>query len=477
MSELLKLISRGEGKSLELKKEMPSNQNIAKAAVAFSNMAGGKIIIGIEDKTGKIVGISDKDILNLPDKISNIIYDSCSPAILPEIYVAKAINKNLLVVEIFPGNLKPYYIKSAGCENGTFVRVGATNKPADGEMIHELERQRLNISFDEQAMGDRAEKDLDLQKLKADFKILTGKSLKAGDLLTLKLIKDHNGKMVPTYGGLMLAGKKEYFEQARIKCARFKGSDVKIFIDQKDFSGPLYSQVENAMNFARTHIALSGQLNGIQRVDRYAVPIEAIREAIINAVVHRDYSISGSDIKFAIFDDRIEITSPGQLPRSLEIDDLESGRSEIRNKVIARFFREIKFIEQWGTGIIKMIDYCREAGLKSPEFKENGLFLKVVFYKTAAVRTAKAGGQIKWSDKVVRNSGQIGGQKQPAEGNGRSSEILGLIKANPYISRKELVEKLGINGSAIQKYIVKLKAAGIIERVGPDRGGYWRIVK
>ena len=342
--------------------------------------------------------------MNLPDKISNIIYDSCSPTIVPEIYIAKAIDKNLLVVEIFPGNLKSYYIKSAGRENGTFVRVGATNKPADGEMIHELERQRLNISFDEQAMNNCAEKDLDLQKLKTDFKTLTGKSLKAGDLLTLKLIREHNGKMAPTYGGLMLAGKKEYFEQARIKCARFKGNDVKVFIDQKDFSGSLYSQVESAMNFASTHIALSGKLNGIQRVDLYAVPLEAIREAIINAVVHRDYSISGSDIKFAIFDDRIEITSPGQLPRSLEIDDLESGSSEIRNKVIARFFREIKFIEQWGTGIIKMMDYCCEAGLRSPEIKENGLFLKVIFYKAAAVRAAKKGGQIRWSEIVVRNN-------------------------------------------------------------------------
>lgn len=477
MSELSKLISRGEGKALELKEEMPANQNIARTAVAFSNMGGGKIVIGVEDKTGKIIGVNDNDILNLPDKISNVIYDSCYPAIVPEIYVAKAENKNVLVVEIFPGNLKPYFIKSTGRERGTFVRVGAVNKPADAEMIHELERQKLNISFDEQMKNGCTEKDIDFQKLKMNFKTLTGRSLKSGDMLTLKLIKEIKGKSVPTYGGLMLAGKKEFFEQAKIKCARFKGNDVKIFIDQKEFSGPLYEQVENAMNFARTHIALSGKLNGIQRIDRYEVPLEAIREAIVNAVVHRDYSISGADIKFAVFDDRIEITSPGQLPCSLEISDLESGRSEVRNKVIARFFREIKFIEQWGTGIIKMMDFCREAGLKQPEIKENGLFLKVIFYKASAARPPKNGGQKKWSETVVRNGGQISGQKRPPEINGRSFEIIALIKENPYISRKELIDKLGINGSAIQKYIVKLKAAGIIERIGADRGGYWRIIK
>jgi len=255
----------------------------------------------------------------------------------------------------------------------------------------------------------RGEREIDFQKLKADFKELTGKSLKHNDLLTLKFVKEENGKIAATYGGLMLAGKKEYFEQARIKCARFKGTGVEIFIDQKEFAGPLYKQVENAMNFAHTHISLNGIIKGFQRIDSYEVPLEAIREAIINAVVHRDYSISGADIKFAIFDDRIEITSPGQLPRSLELSDIASGRSEIRNKVIARFFREIKFIEQWGTGIIKMIEYCRAAGLKAPEIKENGLFIKVTFYKYKDVKSSGAGGQKRWSERSGHAEQTFGG--------------------------------------------------------------------
>jgi len=473
MTDLRKTISRGESKSLELKKEMPSSQNIAKSAVAFSNMSGGKIIIGVEDKSYKIIGVKDDEILELPDKITNIIMDCCSPAILPEIYAAKIEDKSILVVEIFPGNLKPYYVKSAGRESGTYIRVGAVNKPADKEMIFELERQRHNISFDEQIMTECGEKEIDFQKLKSNFKELTGKSLKQADLLTLKFVKAINGKIAVTYGGLMLAGKKEHFEQARIKCARFKGNGVEIFIDQKEFSGPLYKQVQSAMDFAHTHISLGGIIKGFQRIDSYEVPLEAIREAIINAVVHRDYSISGADIKFAIFDDRIEITSPGQLPRSLELSDIASGRSEIRNKVIARFFREIKFIEQWGTGIRKMIDYCRAGGLKDPEIKENGLFIKVIFYKSKTVKTNCIGGQKRWSEKVVRK----GGQKDESLSNNRSAKVIELMTMNPRITRKELSAELGINESAVQKHIMKLKSAGIIERAGSDRGGNWRIIK
>ncbi len=161
-------------------------------------------------------------------------------------------------------------------------------------------------------------------------------------------------------------GKENQLEYARIKCARFKGEDLGEFIDQKEFNGPLYSQVENTIAFAQIYIPKAGKVKGVQRVDTYAVPLEAVREAVINAIVHRDYSISGSDIKFAVFDNRIEITSPGNLPKSLELDDIISGRSEIRNRVIARFFREINFIEQWCPGIQKIITLCENNNFKKP---------------------------------------------------------------------------------------------------------------
>ncbi|MHB8092518.1 MAG: ATP-binding protein [Syntrophales bacterium] len=238
-----------------------------------------------------------------------------------------------------------------------------------------------------------------------------------------------------------------------------------------------------------THIAKSGKIEGLQRIDRYEVPLEAIREAIVNAIVHRDYSISGADIKFAIFDDRIEITSPGCLPRSLEIEDIMAGRSEIRNKVIARFFKEIGFIEQWGTGMRKMVNLCASANLPEPEFKESGLFFKIIFKKGSAPNE-KAG----WSEKGVAEDTRDKNNKLQETAGGqdgwsdkwtvrwsdippRHREILELLRENRGISRQGLASSLAINPSAVQKHLAKLKEAGFIKRIGPDKGGYWQIIE
>jgi ATP-dependent DNA helicase RecG len=262
------------------------------------------------------------------------------------------------------------------------------NEEEKNKISMELERQKLNISFDEEINHELDENSLDLKRLEADFREYTGKKLTSNDFFNLKILKNEHNKTHPTIGGLLLAGASGYLEYARIKCARFKGDNMDEMIDQKEFSGPLYRQVEEAMKFAHVYIAKSGKVVGLRRIDRCEVPLEVIREALVNAIVHRDYSISGSDIKFAIFDDRIEITSPGTLPMSLEIDDIVAGRSEIRNKVIARFFKEIEFIEQWGNGIGKMIRLLVEHGLKEPEFRESGRFFKVTIYKTADEKKA-----------------------------------------------------------------------------------------
>ena len=175
--------------------------------------------------------------------------------------------------------------------------------------------------------------------------------------------------------------------------------------------------------------------------------------------MHRDYSISGSDIKFAIFNNRIEITSPGNLPKSLDINEILDGRSEIRNRVIARFFKEIGFIEQWGTGIRKIVKYCKERTGKEPEFKETGLFFKVTIYKSDP----------DFSQPIANRLGEKLGEKL-----GETQEkIIKLIINNSSITTKELSSQLNISTTAIEKHIAKLKDWGIIERKGSYRKGQW----
>jgi ATP-dependent DNA helicase RecG len=527
MSKIKQWIKKGEGKTIEFKRTLPDGNNIAKTVIAFSNMAGGKIIIGIEDKTAKVIGINDDEAMDFPDKISNIIHERCHPFILPEIYLVYINDAKVLVVEVFPGALKPYYLKNKGKRDGTYIRVGATNKKADMEMIMELERQKRNISFDEELDYELDEKSLDMEQLKSDFHGYTGRSMNHNDLLNLKILKEEHGKIYPTVGGLLLAGKTNYLEYGRIKCARFKGTNMDIFIDQKEFTGPLYRQVEEAMKFAHIYIALSGKVEGLQRIDRYEVPLEVIREAIVNAVVHRDYSISGSDIKFAIFDNRIEVTSPGALPRSLEIEDIIAGRSEIRNKVIARFFKEIEFIEQWGNGIRKMFRLLRLDGLPEPQFRESGLFFKIIIYKKkrqqTTIETTKTSEE---SEKITpkklseehistsrettgttsgettaKTTGKESGEttaknaplipKETTDDNFKNKKtttkaaiettaktsimLIELIRKKPNASLNELAEHLQLTRDGVRYHLKNLKQKGVLKRIGSSREGYWKI--
>lgn len=515
----MRLIEKGEGKTIEFKAILPPGSHIAKTVVAFSNMAGGRLIIGVEDKTGEITGIDDDEAIELPDRISNIIHDRCSPFILPEIYIEPVGEAKVLVVQVFPGSLKPYFLKEKGKRDGIYVRVGATNKPADIDMIMELERQRRNVSFDEEIDFEKDENDLDLERLADDFYKYTKTALLVSGLLNLKILKEAHEKIRPTFGGLLLAGKNDYMEYARFKCARFKGVTMDEFIDQKEFTGPLYRQVEEAMKFARVYIAKSGKVKGLQRMNRYEVPMEVLREALVNAVVHRDYSISGSDIKFAIFDDRIEITSPGALPRSLEIEDIIAGRSEIRNKVIARFFKEIDFIEQWGTGIRKIINLMEECGLRPPQFRESGLFFKITLYKkenaTAATITKKgektttkaAKNTITKKTKstitkntvkrgITSNGGAFKDKKTTTKKTENTTtkevedtitkkakdtttkipgKLLALIDEDPFITLTDMAKQVRVTESGVRYHLKKLKRDGIIKRVGHSKGGYWKI--
>ncbi|NOX18183.1 MAG: ATP-dependent DNA helicase, partial [Chlorobi bacterium] len=163
------LIEHGESKQLELKEFLPSGNAIAKTVISFSNAGGGKIIIGVKNNL-EIVGVNESKIFKLEEKISSYIYDLCYPNILPEIYKVNINGKVLLVIEIFRGNLLPYYLKSKGKRNGTFIRIGSTNRLSDENMIFELERQRQGKSFDEEANFEREVNSLNLSVIINEFK-------------------------------------------------------------------------------------------------------------------------------------------------------------------------------------------------------------------------------------------------------------------------------------------------------------------
>lgn len=349
---LIEQIKNGESKILDFKRELPSNKKIAQTAVAFANTAGGRLIIGVDDNRD-IAGIKEDDIFEIMDKVASVIADSCHPDILPEIYTVNIEDKLLLVIEISRGNLIPYYMKSEGKKKGTYIRVGATNRVAGAEYIQELERQKQNISFDEEIVHD-VESDIDATPIADRFRKID-KPLDMQKMKALKLIKEINGKDYPSKALYILLG---IFEHCSIKCARFRGDDMSKFIDQKEYTGDIITQLENALKFLQNHLHVRGDVKGLQRTDTLEIPLEALREALVNAVVHRDYSNFGRDIKLAVFDSSLKITSPGGLPNTITMQDIEEGRSEVRNRAVARVLKELNIIEQWGSGIKRIKSAC-----------------------------------------------------------------------------------------------------------------------
>lgn len=162
---------------------------------------------------------------------------------------------------------------------------------------------------------------------------------------------------------------------------------MSVFLDRKEYGGELLWQLEQAEGFIKNHIHLRGEVNGLQRTDTYELPEAALREALVNALVHRDYTNRGRDIKVGVYDDLVNVVSPGGLPSTLTAETLLDGRSEIRNRVVARVLKELGYIEQWGSGIQRIRTACLDWGLTEPRIREKGDFVDVEFYRPASGKT------------------------------------------------------------------------------------------
>ncbi len=373
-----------ESRKLEFKETLPSGNKIERTAVAFSNDAGGEIYIGIKNEPREITGIPENELIKLEEQISNIIYESCNPTILPDILVQKIEDKYILVVKIPRGSLPPYYIKSLGKENGTYIRVGSSNRLADREIIEELERKRRSISYDSTPIYEVKPDELDLSTFTKLYQEKTGKKINIESLSKLGLIKTESAKQYPTVSAILLSEreiKQRYFPYAKIECARFKGTKTDATLDSKTIDESICSQPDLAVAFVERTIKKGSKIGRVYREERWEYPMLAVRELIINAVIHRDYSLQGKDIKIAIFDDMLEITSPGTIPPSIDLNNLSSGQSEIRNKTLGPIFKELQLIEQWGTGFQKLSDELKEYPEIELKINEPGLSFQIQFIK------------------------------------------------------------------------------------------------
>ena len=383
---LVEILTRPEGKTLEFKRDLSSPDGVLKSLVAFANTAGGTLLVGVEDRTRNVRGVSDA--LDVEERIANIVSDSIAPRLLPEIEILPWRRTQVIAIQIHPSAGRPHYLKREGAETGTYVRVGSTNRRADAEMLQELRRSARGETYDEQPMVDLDSEALDFRAASESFK--PARVLRKRDLETLRLVTTHQGRTVPTVGGVLLFGRdrERHFPDAWIQAGRFDGLDKSQILDQAEFRGLPVAAIEAAVAFIEKHSLYGAAIGRIRRTDRWNLPPVAVREAVINAVTHADYAQSGAPIRIAIFDDRLEIENPGLLPFGLTVADLEHGISKLRNRVIGRVFHALGLIEQWGSGIQRMTAACRDAGLPDPRLEEIATRFRVTIFTTQVNRPA-----------------------------------------------------------------------------------------
>lgn len=374
--ELLKLIKSGENLKLEFKESF--DKEIMETASAFANADGGIILVGVNDN-GEAKGISiGKETLK---QWANDISQATEPKLIPEIESFKINKKQIAVIIVKESPIKPIAYKGI-----CYLRVNNSNRKLSPKEVSELHLQTTGSSWDSYLARGAALADIDLKKVKEYIHSAnkTGrrriKENPLGVLKKLELVKTNK----PTWAAILLFGKEpqRLVSQAKIHCGRFK--DEITIIDDELIEGNLIEQVDTVMEFVKRNLKLKFEITGKPRREEiWEYPLDALREAVINAICHRDYT-EPSDIQIRIYDDKLIVWSAGKLPLGITLEDLyKPHKSVLRNKLIAQVFFDISFIERWGSGIERMMQACIKQGMPEPKFDEQQGF-RVIFRRPFA---------------------------------------------------------------------------------------------
>ena len=481
-------ILAGESKNVEFKVQRPDkSMKYMKTVVAFANGKGGRIIFGIDDKTREVVGIPEDKVFREIDAITNAISDSCEPTIIPDVYLQNINDKPVIVAEIRTGRRKPYYIKAEGLENGVYIRVSGTTRPADRDMSRELYYECDARSFDSIIRRDIEVTDEDIKSLCEQMKEVAIANCKSN--LQRSAVKDVTKNVLLSWGIL----KKDAYIyltgqgglRSMIQCAVFKGTTRAVFLDRRNYEGPLWKQVEEAVQFVLRNIRMGCRLEGVYRQDIYELPPDSIRELIVNAVMNCSY-IQNSNIQVAIYDDRLEITSPGGLLPGVTIELMKEGFSKIRNRSLANAFAYMNLVEAWGSGIPKLMQAMQEYGLREPEFIDMEVAFRINLYRgqNEVIEVKNRDHDLNHGSNDLNrepdnlNHEPVDLDRDPNDHNHDPKDDLEIqlsemIYKNPELTQKELAKALAVSTATIKRMLTKMQHEGKVIREGSNRKGKW----
>jgi ATP-dependent DNA helicase RecG len=349
-SELYSSIASGEDSFTEFKRDVSQRSDFASEMIAFANMEGGRILVGVDDR-GTIVGVTEPQ--RVEEAILNIARHNCVPPLSPTVHENN----------------------SGQC----YIRVGSTKRLCTPQERARLLQSASLVYVDEIPIGKTSRADLELEAFGAYYQRIYEQPLEEADvpltpmLENMKfLVTDLRGEQRLSLAGLLLFGKQpqDFLSYAYISAVRWEGIEAgETIIDRQDITGRLAQQIGQAEAFILRNTRLSTTIEGVQQADRREYPRAVIREAVVNAVVHRDYSLEGAQILLYIFDNRLEIRSPGTLPNSVTLKNIRTHYSKPRNETIARVLLNLGYVNRLGSGVPRMIRLMREHTGREPDFE------------------------------------------------------------------------------------------------------------
>ncbi|MDH6357110.1 RNA-binding domain-containing protein [Parabacteroides sp. PF5-9] len=383
MNESL-LLNEPAGRSICFLPAFSDPQEWVRTIIAFANGVGGDLFIGMNDAPREVTGVPEKELFAWEEKILKTVSTQCAPAILPQVSFLRIAELAVVKITVVKGSEPPYHLVEKGVEDGTYIRFGTTNRLADGDYIAALKRQRLHHSFDRESYPQVKTRDLDIESFKRMYLEKNSEFVTASLLRRMGLTLDSDDDTVPTNALVLLSDgqiKEGLFPSAIIECMRFRGNDSSECIDEKVIATNIAEQPEAAYQFILGHIHMGTRLDGLYSIPRWEYPVKAIREALYNAVIHRDYALKDLPVRVFVYDDRIEICSPGLPLSSIRFDATAITQVAIRNKQIYTVFQRLGLIDRWGEGLSIMTDELLEYPEIGIKREESDLYFRLTFGK------------------------------------------------------------------------------------------------
>ena len=447
----LELIAQGEGQHVEFKESVPSKvRELSEEVCAFSNATGGYVLIGVNNKSEFVKGfiIDNTKRSSIQDSL-----DAIQPAVSCDFYPLTVQGHDIWVIEVQEGDNKPYVASGS-----IFVRRGANSQklrtPAE---MRQLFDDAGALHFDE-AFNKWFRMDEVSEQSVREFKEKAGitSPAPASELIRNLELLGPKGEMTNVVPMFFSEECGKRIPQAVIRCVLFKGTNKVHIIDSKTIGGPLLSQYNETTKWLKQRLAVEYIMDGFNpRIEKWEIPLDAIKEALTNSICHRDYYDTAANIMVELYDDRLEISNPGGL---LPIVARNFGHmSKSRNPKVFELFTRMDLVEKVGSGIPRMADLMKEAGLPAPEYRTEGFFTTVLYKNKNTVKET--------GKKTIKETGK----KTP-------EHILELIKDNPRITVSDIAEQCGLTYNGAYYHIEKMRKKGILSHKGGDKGGEWVIL-